>query len=1045
MNLFTLPPHVPFLDAIAAEWLSRTDDPLELSRGLILLPTRRAARTLADTFLRVSGGRPLLLPRITALGALDEAPLALDGTLDVPPPVEPAMRLAALARLILAMGGADGAPRTADRAWLLAEDLAALMDEAERAEIDLATCLPDAADPAYADHWAQTLRFLHIVTGAWPVWLREQGLMNPAARQVVLLEAQAAVWELAAPADRVLVAGTTGGVPAVARLMRVVARLPGGSVLLPGLDTAMAETVWAELGEGHPQAGLRRLLAGMGATRGDVLPWPAGGARDNGSGPCFVAGTLSAPVGSPPSAGKPARAVAPAGTDGSNREGFAPWADAIAVPQGRGALLGRALLPGAAIGAWSQPAPLDTAGLFRLSPADQQEEAVAIALILRDALETPGARAALVTPDRDLAGRVAAELLRWGVVADDSAGEPLADTPPAVFLRLLARALAEQLAPVPLLALLKHPLAGAGLSTAACRRAVRALELACLRGPRPGPGLSGLRRALDRAPAEPVAVDLLRRLEACLEPALRSAASVVVAPTEAIAALIASAEALAATDTTPGPARLWSGEEGEALAARLAAVQDALPMLPDQPRAAIPGLLDAVLRGEAVHTRRALRGRDGHADAERPKGHHHREHPRVFIWGLLEARLQAAEVMVLGGLAEGVWPPATDPGPWLSRPMRQAVGLPSPEEAVGQAAHDFVSVACAAATVVLSCPARRDGAPAVPARWLTRLEMMLQGQGMRLPDHPAAGWARALDQPAGGPVPVEPPRPCPPLALRPRRLSVTEIETWLRDPYAIYARHVLKLTALKPLDEATDAADYGMLVHSGLHRFLEKHGAKWPPNAAQELQAAMLHALHDAGLRGALAAWWTPRLDRIAAWVADAEATRRSLYPLDAIAPEVKGDWTIARPAQPFRLVGRADRIERRADGNLVILDYKTGTPPSQADVESGCAPQLLLEAAMAAEGAFGPDLRGAAAELAYWHLTGGFQPGEAIALFKGDAARIATAVQEARDKLAALIDAYDDPARCYLSHPHPDRAPRFSDYAQLARVAEWAAAGDEV
>ena len=1050
MNLFSLSPRVPFLDAIAAEWLGRDGDSLDLARGLILLPTRRAARALAEAFLRVSGGRPLLLPRITALGALDEAPLALDGTFDVPPAVEPAQRLAALARLILAMDGADGAPRTADRAWPLAEDLAALMDEAERAEIDLATRLPDAADPAYADHWAQTLRFLHIVTGAWPVWLREQGLMNPAARQVALLDAQAACWERAPPADRVLVAGTTGGIPAVARLTRVVARLPGGGVLLPGLDTAMDDAVWAELGDGHPQAGLKRLLAGMGATRGDVRTWPMPGLATDGSKRARTGMEVGQPGRGPPIADE----VDTGGTDapnpgcGSHVQGVSgtgeaessQWDAAVrpgatVVPKGRVTLLGRALLPGAAIGAWSEPAPLDTGELYRLTPADQQEEAVAIALILRDALETRGARAALVTPDRDLAGRVAAELLRWGVVADDSAGEALADTPPAVFLRLLARALAEQLAPVPLLALLKHPLAAAGLSAAACRTAARSLELVCLRGPRPGPGLSGLRRALDRTPAGPSATDLLRRLESCFAPALRSAASVVVAPAEAIAALVASAEALAATDAKPGPARLWSGEEGEALATRLAAVQDALPMLPEQPRAAIPGLLDAVLRGEAVHTRRALRGRDGQTFAE---------HPRVFIWGLLEARLQAAEVLVLGGLAEGVWPPATDPGPWLSRPMRQAVGLPSPEEAVGQAAHDFVSAACAAATVVLSCPARRDGAPAVPARWLTRLEMMLQGQGGRLPDHPAAAWARALDQPAGGPVPVDPPRPCPPLALRPRRLSVTEIETWLRDPYAIYARHVLKLTALKPLDEATDAAEYGMLVHAGLHRFLEKHGAKWPPNAAQELQAAMLRALHDAGLRGALAAWWTPRLERIAAWVADAEATRRSQHPLDSIASEVKGDWTIISPAHPFRLTGRADRIERRADGSLVILDYKTGTPPSQSDVESGCAPQLLLEAAMAAEGAFGPGLRGAAVELAYWHLTGGFHPGEAIGLFKSDAARIAAAVHKARENLAALIEAYDDPARCYLSHPHPSRAPRFSDYAQLARVAEWAAAGDE-
>ena len=252
-----------------------------------------------------------------------------------------------------------------------------------------------------------------------------------------------------------------------------------------------------------------------------------------------------------------------------------------------------------------------------------------------------------------------------------------------------------------------------------------------------------------------------------------------------MAALIEAAERLAATDELPGPSRLWAGEEGEALATRLAEVQAALPLLPDQRRDVLPGLLDAVLEGAVVRSRRALRGRDG------------TEHPRVFIWGLLEARLQTADVMVLGGLAEGVWPPASDPGPWLSRPMRATVGLPSPEEIVGQSAHDFVACACAAPTVVLSCPRRRDGAPAVPARWLTRLETLLAGQGQALPRHPAAAWARALDQPADGPRPVRPPRPCPPVALRPRRLSVTEIETWLRDPYAIHARHVLRLTALR--------------------------------------------------------------------------------------------------------------------------------------------------------------------------------------------------------------------------------------------------------
>jgi ATP-dependent helicase/nuclease subunit B len=595
---------------------------------------------------------------------------------------------------------------------------------------------------------------------------------------------------------------------------------------------------------------------------------------------------------------------------------------------------------------------------------------------------------------------------------------------------LLAAAVAQGLAPVPLLALLKHPLTAAGWSPASCRAAARTLELACLRGPRPQQGLAGLRRALGQRHE---AAAFLRQLETCLEPILRIASAVEVAPAEALAALVEAGERLAATDELPGPSRLWAGEEGETLATRLAEVQAALPLLPSQRADVLPGLLDAVLEGAVVRSRRALRGRSAGT-----------EHPRIFIWGLLEARLQSADVMVLGGLVEGVWPPASDPGAWLSRPMRASVGLPSPEAAVGQSAHDFVSCAAAGRTVVLSCPGRRDGAPTVPARWLTRLETLLAGQGRRLPQHPAVGWLRALDQPAEAPRPVRPPRPCPPVALRPRRLSVTEIETWLRDPYAIYARRVLRLDPLRPLEETTDAADYGSLVHAGMRHFLEEYGTRWPADAATQLRRSMARALAEPGLREALVAWWTPRLERIADWVAEVEAQRRIDRPPAALIPEASGTLNLDRPGGPFLLTGRADRIERRHDGGLAILDYKTGAAPSQKEVDAGLAPQLLLEAAMAEAGAFGEAVAGTAAELTYWHLSGGYQPGELRTLFKGDAAAIAGAVAGARNALCALIDAYDAPDRAYLSQPQPGYAPRFSNYAQLARVAEWAAAPDE-
>jgi ATP-dependent helicase/nuclease subunit B len=986
LNLRAMSAGAAFLPELAALWHAQTVAAgRPLHDGLILLPTRRAARGLAQAFLTASAGAPLLLPRIIALGGLDEAPLALAGALALPPAIGEPHRRAVLARLILGMQGHAGAPTRADSAWALAGDLASLMDEAERAGIDLVVRLPLAAEPAHAEHWNRILDFLRIVTEHWPAYLREQGLMNPAARQVALMDAQAAAWSAQPPDFPVLAVSSAGDIPAVARLLRVIAALPQGTVVLPGLDTDLPDEIWQQLDEAHPQFGLAELLTQLGARRGDVAPITAG------------------------------------------------------APTDRSALLQRALLPSAAIRAWRDPGAGTTAGLSRLTPADPQEEAVCIALILRDALEQPRHTAALVTPDRALAQRVAAELARWGVVADDSAGEPLAQTPPAVFLRLVAAAVAQGLAPVPLLALLKHPLAGAGLPTPELRRRARKLELLCLRGPAPPPGLAGLRRAIDVARArwsdpqadeDDVIGDLLARLERCLEPVLRALTAASIPPADLMAALVAAAEALAATDQHPGPARLWALEEGEALAQVLAETLEALPALPSADPGCLEGLLDAVLEGEVVRSRRATRGRGG------------TEHPRIFIWGLLEARLQSADVIVLAGLTEGVWPPSTDPGPWMSRAMRARAGLNSPELRIGQTAHDFCMAACAAPAVVLSSPRRRDGAPAVPSRWLVRLDALLRAEG-GLPAHPATSWAAQLDLPAAGVMPAAPPRPSPPVPLRPRRLNVTDIATLLRDPYEIYARRILLLSELEPLEQSTDFRDYGIIVHGGLDRYLQSAGAHWPADAAAALGEALHQSMRAAGVREALLAWWSPRLTRIAEWVDVQERTRRAAMPLLALESEVRGEWPLARPGGAFVLAGRADRIERRADGRFAILDYKTGTLPTRDEALMGREPQLLLEGAMVQAGGFGPEWRGDVAELTYWRLTGDHKAGMVRTLLDPTTDGIRIAVDGAADELAALIDRYDNPATAYPAQPAPPHG-RQRPYAQLARAAEWGSAQDD-
>jgi ATP-dependent helicase/nuclease subunit B len=968
MNLFAVPASQSFLDVLAKHWLAAVDDP---SHGLLLLPSRRAARALAGAFLRATDGRPLLLPRIIGIGALDEAPLALDGALDLPPPVEPAERLAVLTRLILALDGRYGAPRSADRAWPLAAELASLMDEAEQSEIDLRVALRAAPVEGFAIHWQKILDFLSIVTGMWPNWLAESGLANPADRLNRLLDAQAAAWAAEPPDMPVWAAGFSSGIPATFRLLRQIATMPNSRVIVPGLDLVMSEAAWQSLPPSHAQDGLRRLLNGIGARRGDAEVWGA------------------------------------------------------PVPAGRATTLNRALLPASELADWRSPGTLDLDGLYRLDPADQQEEALSIALILRGALETPGARAALITPDRTLASRVAAELRRFGITADDSAGMPLAHSPQAAFLRLLAVACNERLAPVPLLALLKHPLAAAGLAPADCRTRARVLERACLRGPRPGPGIDNLIGTLGDKTTEPLS-DLLRRLDTILSPLLELPDKVL--PRAMVTTLIEAAEALATTDAEPGANHLWSGEAGEALSTHLGAILPALDALSEQPADTLPGLLDALLENAVV----------------RSAAHHGAEHPRIFIWGLLEARLQNVELAILGGLAETVWPPATDPGPWMSRQMRQSIGLPSPEERIGTAAADFFAAAGAAPTAILAGPRRRDGAPTVPARWLARLDALLAGAGHRLPRHPAVAWAQALDLPAAA-TRLAPPRPRPAVALRPRRLAITEVETWLRDPYGIYARHILRLKKLDPIDEVADPSDYGMVVHDGLNRFLHDIGATWPDDAHHRLRDAMDAALSAAGLRPVLRAWWRPRLRRIADWVIAEETRRRADRPPAEIFAECAGTWHLEGPAGPFQLRGRADRIERLADGSLIILDYKTGTPPTTSQVRAGLAPQLPLEAAMAWEGAFDAQhgAGGEPAGLVYWHLSGGFQPGKIIDIERGNAEKLSDLVCLVQDQLMRLIEAYDDPGRAYLSRPNPGRAPRFSDYEQLARVAEWAALDD--
>lgn len=998
-GLYSIAAHRPFLEDLAAQLLAGcdlADDPLALSRMTVLLPTRRACRALQDTFLRLSDGRALVLPRMIPIGDIDEDELQItdggdgagaeDG--DIPPAIPDLRRRLLLAHELQARLGKSEHPLSVDQAAELAAELGRLLDQVQTERLDF-SALGGLVPDDYAAHWQQTLEFLQVLTEVWPRQLEADGAVDPAARRNLLLAARTQAWKTNPPSGPVIAAGSTGSIPATADLLSVVAGLEAGYVVLPGLDRVLDGVSWDSLDATHPQYGLHQLLQRLGTARMDVLEWPA-------------------------------------------------LADMRTASPARVRLISEALRPAATTESWRDERGMVAAeslhGVMRIDAREPHEEAGAVALVLREVLETPGKTGALVTSDRTLARRVTSTLGRWGIAIDDSAGVPLAEAAPGAFLRHVVRAVDERMAPIPLLAVLKHPLVGD------VRHMVGPLERLVLRGPRPAEGFAGLRGAAARRREGEREDDVARHADlwtgvvAGLEALEQISAPMVdiftrsaVPLPELVTAHIAFAEALANRDSEPGAERLWAGDAGEALAGFIAELAEYGGALGPIAPARYAALFETLLAGRVVRPRYGV-------------------HPRLAILGPLEARLQRHDVMVLAGLNEGSWPGEANVDPWMGRPMRADFGLPAPERRIGLSAHDFVQGFCAE-TVVLTRSERVDGAPTIPSRWLTRLEVAIEALGV-VRDASVLDqgenylrWWRELDGPsethAGGAPDVRP-RPTPAVEARPKRLSVTQIETWMRDPYSIYASEILKLRALAPIDQAVDAATYGSLMHRIFDRFLQAYPEGDLPDGAH---GALVEIGEDVlgGYRSLPAVWtfWWPRFLRIAAWFVETEKKRRTV--VRKIHAEVSGAITIPTSTGSFRLVARADRIDELADGGIAVIDFKTGAPPSKKEVMAGFAPQLPLEAAMVSRGGFSGVPSGEISELAFWRLSGGREPGS-ISTAADDAASVAV---EAYAGLVALVAKFDTPATPYEARPRPDKAPKYSDYEHLARVKEWSVAGD--
>ena len=978
-QVYSIAAHRGFADALVAGLVPRYAEPeFGLARLTLLLPSRRTVRTVTEALVRHSGRdgshTGMLLPRMSVVGDLDLdetlGPL-LDplGAAAIPPAADPMRRWLRLAEHLRTVEGekAGSGAVLLRRAFEIGRSMDRLAVEGI-APVDLMSDAVVGIVGELAEHWREATRTFLMVQQHWIADLTARGEVDAPERRNRLFRHAAERWAQSQPERPIVAAGVTSASPALADMLRVVSELPRGAVILPDLDLSLDPEVWEALGSAgapvdvgdppfgrydavtHPQYHLKLLLNRMGISRHEVQPW--------------------------------------------HRAGIG------AAPPERSRAISNLFLPPAASARWSDLAAKDRrlAGVQLMEHATPAAEAQAVAVLIRQALEVPERRIALVTPDRNLAGRVVAQLRRWEIAADDTAGRPLPQTAAARVLLLLAELIAEQAAPVPLVALLTHPLVAPGEDRARWLEQARTLDLA-LRGPRPGPGLQPLATMAERAKIG----DWWNEVAAILSPLLAHGEDAQL--TDLIDGLAAAAEALCSE-------ALWSRPDGRALAQL---VEDLRQAARDTQSRLNPAELHAVLRDamERVAVRPPWGG-----------------HPRVAIYGLLEARMSRADLVICGGLVEGVWPASPAPDALLPPALLRALGVPGADFRIGLSAHDLAA-SLGAPEVVLGWSRRDEGSPVIPSRFVLRVKAMLGDAADGMVEHDAGHLAHLIDD--APPEPAYPrPKPLPTPEQRLVALSVTGLDRLRGDPYQFYASAILRLRSLDALDAEPSAAWKGTAVHDILDRW-HKQG-----EPAGMLRSIAEQVMDEMSAHPLMRALWRPRLLAALDWVGETISEQRAVG-RQVLATEASGSllW------RGVRLHGRADRIDRLADGNLAVIDYKTGQPPSARRVEEGFALQLGLVGLIASKGGF-PDIAGEAQRFEYWSLAK--QQGKEQFGYATEPVLEGTRKSGIlRDRFLPETERYLDDAldrwilgvEPFTARLNPD-LPGYADYDQLMRLDEW-------
>jgi len=1013
-RIFSIPPGAPFLETFVralqeGRLIEGLDicDPLALAATTIYLPTRRAARVLRSIFVKISPLSVTFLPTICPLGDInDEAFLLNSHNSDnstLAPPITTIERLLLLARLIrpwreklpdhvhklFGYEEISIPASTADTIWL-ARDLAHLMDKVEREEVDWER-LKNIAPDMISEWWQITLDFLDIIRISWPQILKERHVTNPAFwRNQVIRRLAAHFSSNSHRIGPVFVAGSTGSLPSTAKLIKTVAFLPKGAVILPGLDRDLDEKGWEALDKteidpsifGHPQYGLKKLLRIINASRSSVKSL----------------GEISL------------------------------------TQRKRETIVAEAFRPAITTDVWSSLEHDLSVEAFRkvalLEAFSEREEALSIAIALRTAIEQAHKTAAFVTNDRNLARRVCTELRRFGIHADDSSDTLLSESEPAILIKLLLSCIFEPGDPVSLLSLLKHPLVRLGQKRTAFREQLEWFELVILRG---GTGSISLGMA-NRFVAERLEkisnqnkpffkklnhasiIDIIqfaKKLTTAVAPLYAlSQKTIPISVAEAIVTTIECFENFGRNEND-SLQYLYTSEEGQSFMQFLRTLindRSGFEFSPPE----WPKIFEALIAGETI---------------QRQQG----SHPRLHIWGALEARLQTVDTIVIGGLNEGTWPPTVHNGPFISRTMKRMMGLEPPERRIGLSAHDF-QMALGIEHVILTRSLRLNNTPSIPSRWLQRLETVLKPKDkslMRMRGHIYLNWARRLDEAASVPSII---RPCPKPAInyRPRHFSVIEIEILRRDPYAIYARKILRLKPLDPLIRDPSTAECGVLYHNILASFTASNIQAKAPDAHLRLLRIARAEFNKLQLPLNIEAIWWPRflilIPKFLQW--EMSLGNRQRFSESVASPVFINNTGIA-------LSGRADRIDIISPQHAEIIDFKTGSTPSVKQAAKLIAPQLALEGALLSRSAFSDCGTRIPSDLLYIRLTvKGNVESQSILKTAGKTASVLA--EEAWMRLDELVSYYQCSENGYLSYALLPMVRYKGEYDHLSRVSEW-------